>query len=539
MTGNVYSYLRFSSLKQAKGHSSERQREYAARWAKERGLHLDEALSLKDEGLSAYHQRHVKKGALGTFLAAIEQGKVPAGSVLVVEGLDRLSRAAPIIAQGQLSQIINAGITVVTASDNREYSQDSLKANPMELVYSLLVMIRAHEESETKSKRISASIMRQIKGFQAGTWKGRFGAGNDPKWLRWNGTEFELIPERANAMREAVRMFLQGQPGSRLMKHLEAAGVLRTSNYNASPIYEKLKNPALAGIKRLEVGGETYELANYYPAILTAEEWSDLQAAKAERGRRGSKGNIPPVITGLKLAVCGYCGSAMTGQNLYSKAPNAQWNMMSNGYRRILCAHKSYARSCPHPRSRSVVPIERALLNYCSDIINLRGLLSGDRATPLRAELAKHRQELGAIDGQLDRLLEAMLAAGQAQPPAAFTRKAQELEAEKSKKQAAINATEHQLSILARHDVDGIERQWRELSDGVLQLDFDKRLQARQLIADTFERIVIYNATLDPSTNSADELDVLLVAKGGGARMLRVNDAGEWVAGAEFAALPA
>lgn len=79
-------------------------------------MQLDAALSLRDEGPSAFHQRHIKQGALGVFLRAVEDGRIQSGSVLVVEGLDRLSRAEPIQAQAQLAQIINAGITVVTAS---------------------------------------------------------------------------------------------------------------------------------------------------------------------------------------------------------------------------------------------------------------------------------------------------------------------------------------------------------------------------------------------------------------------------------------
>lgn len=44
---------------------------------------------------------------------------MPAGSVLIVQGLDRLSRAEPRQAQAQLAQIVNAG---VTASNGREYN---------------------------------------------------------------------------------------------------------------------------------------------------------------------------------------------------------------------------------------------------------------------------------------------------------------------------------------------------------------------------------------------------------------------------------
>jgi DNA invertase Pin-like site-specific DNA recombinase len=103
-------------------------------------------------------------GALMAFWS--KKNDAPAkGPILVVEGLDRLSRAEPIQAQAQLESIVNAGITVVTASDSKEYSREKLKANPMDLVYSLLVMIRAHEESDTKSKRVSASIVKLCKGL--------------------------------------------------------------------------------------------------------------------------------------------------------------------------------------------------------------------------------------------------------------------------------------------------------------------------------------------------------------------------------------
>ncbi|HDV8353236.1 TPA: recombinase family protein, partial [Burkholderia vietnamiensis] len=209
--GKVYSYLRFSDPKQAAGSSAERQMEYASRWATEHDMQLDAALTLRDEGLSAFHQRHIKQGALGVFLRAVEDGRIQSGSVLVVEGLDRLSRAEPIQAQAQLAQIINAGITVVTASDGREYNRERLKAQPMDLVYSLLVMIRAHEESDTKSKRVKAAIRRQCEGWIAGTWRGIVRNGKDPHWVqqREDGA-FEPYPERAMAIRTMIDLFFAG-----------------------------------------------------------------------------------------------------------------------------------------------------------------------------------------------------------------------------------------------------------------------------------------------------------------------------------------
>ncbi|MDF5541053.1 recombinase family protein [Vibrio parahaemolyticus] len=107
----VYSYMRFSRPEQAKGTSIERQSNFAEQYALEHGLELDKSLTMMDKGLSAFHGVHKTKGAFGQFLAAVTAGKVPSGSVLVVESLDRLSREDPLIAQAALTDLILSGIS--------------------------------------------------------------------------------------------------------------------------------------------------------------------------------------------------------------------------------------------------------------------------------------------------------------------------------------------------------------------------------------------------------------------------------------------
>lgn len=535
MSPRVYSYLRFSDPKQATGSSVDRQTEYARRWAAERGLVLDETLSMRDEGLSAYHQRHVKSGALGAFLAAIDEGRISAGSVLVVEGLDRLSRAEPIQAQAQLAQIINAGITVVTASDGREYNRAGLKAQPMDLVYSLLVMIRAHEESDTKSKRVRAAIRRQCEGWLAGTYRGVIRNGKDPQWVRWTGSAFELVPERAEAMRLAVQMFRAGDGGTRVARALAERGLSVTDGGTiAANLYRMFRLPALVGTKVIEVDGQEYRLDGYYPALISADEYADLQALGARRFRRRGRGEIPGIITGLNVATCGYCGSAAVGQNLMGRKRKPDGSPQ-DGHRRLICCGTSHGDGCPIGGSVSVVPIERAVLTYCSDQINLTSLLSGDDLTqPLRSRLAAVRARIVELEQQIDRITTALLEAADA-APLAFARKARELETALGTEQAAAADAERELALLARRDVPAAAEAWTAIAEGALALDETSRLQARQLVADTFDRIVIYHRGTMPAEGDGKTIDLLLIPKGGRARALRVDrKTGAWRAGEEW-----
>lgn len=512
----VYSYLRFSDTRQADGHSAERQHAYAQRWAAERGLVLDESLSMRDEGLSAYHQRHVTRGALGLFLAAVDEGRVPPGSVLIVEGLDRLSRAEPIQAQAQMAQIINAGITVVTASDGKEYNRERLKVQPMDLVYSLLVMIRAHEESDTKSKRVKAAIRRQCEGWMAGTWRGAIRNGKDPAWVAWRGDGFALVHERAEAVRSAINMFTDGHGAKAILDRIRASGV--TFAANASHLYKLIRNRALVGERVLNVDGEEFVLRGYYPALMTEAEFSDLQRLVGERHRRKGKGEIPGVITGMGICRCGYCGSAMVAQNLMTRKRKDD-GRPHDGHRRLICVDTSHAQACPVNGSCSVVPVENAIMEWCADQMNLTALMGGgDASAGLRAELASALANVGEIERQIERVTEAMLASDAA--PLAFARKARELEQELAREQGLIERCERELAARARHQTPGMADVWAELVDGVKALDYDARLKARQLVADTFDRIDVYHSGMAPG--AAKGLDVVLHGRGGAVQVLRI-----------------
>ena len=112
----AYSYVRFSSPKQAEGDSLRRQTEAAAKWCKDHKARLDTTLTLHDLGTSAYtgkHRLNPDRNALAAFLKLVERDRVPRGSYLLVESLDRLTREHIRPALSLLLNLIEAGVRVV------------------------------------------------------------------------------------------------------------------------------------------------------------------------------------------------------------------------------------------------------------------------------------------------------------------------------------------------------------------------------------------------------------------------------------------
>ena len=528
MQPRVYSYIRFSDARQAAGASVARQAEFAARWAADHGMVLDTSLSMRDEGLSAYHQRHVRKGALGVFLRAVEDRLVPPGSVLLVESLDRLSRAEPLTALGQLTGIIDAGVAVVTASDGRTYTRDRLKADPMQLMHSLLVMIRAHEESETKSKRVRDAIRRQCRGWQAGTYRGLIRYGQAPGWLRVEAGRWALIPERAAAVRLAVDLALSGIGLGGIAQQLHAQG-LRTSDVEPTSghLARILCAPALIGRKTLKLDGDVFELEGYYPAVIDAETFATLQTALAGRARGPVRASgVPSVLTGSGVAVCGYCGAPLKAQTMESK--RRADGTLADSHRRLQCTRNNAGACCLVPGSCSAAPVERAVIRWCSDLLNLRSLQANGAGAAARAQHAQAVQRRDTLQAQLQRLADALLES--TDPPAAFLARGRELEAQLAAADADVTQAEGALHLASRASSAGADERWQAVAAGVDALDPTARLQARQLVVDTFARIAVHHSGIRPGEQPPGTLDVVLVAHSGVTRLLRVTRAGDLVA---------
>ena len=311
-------YIRWSSDAQTGRDSLRRQLEAAQRYADEHRLVIVETII--DEAISAFSGDHLTKGRLGTFIGRVRAGDLRLPHVLVVESLDRLKRQAPLDALAPFITLINAGVTLVTLTDRQEFTKQGMAEDGgLKLLGSLIVMLRAHEESATKSKRVRAAWERKRK--DAGLRKLTKVC---PAWLRLaeDRSQFLLIQDRADVVRLVFEETALGIGKASIAARLNARDVspFRGSDgWHPSYVQKLIASDAPIGIfqphimqdgRRVPAGPP---IEGYFPPIIERALLMRARAAVISRrhdgaGRKGFE--FRNILT--SIAKCARCGSRMT-----------------------------------------------------------------------------------------------------------------------------------------------------------------------------------------------------------------------------------
>lgn len=385
----VFSYIRFSTPEQAKGDSLRRQLKLARVWCEERNLVLDE--TLRDLGVSAYTGSNRTTGALGSFLNLVETGKVPSGSILLVESLDRLSRETVLVAANSLIALVCKGITVVTLTDNREFSSERLNNDWTPLMMSLATMHRAHEESHEKGKRVREAWGKKRDAARA---EGRPMTKRCPAWIEIENKKFKIVPDRAQVVQRIFRMAIDGFGLRTIIKVLNAEGepAFKGKNgWQTSSLRRLLMARTVLGEYQPHVGRhwnkkpEGDPIKNYYPAIIDEDTfWSAQTAIERRRGRGGPRGpQIAHLLQGI--AKCGECGAAAHILNKGAPPKGGLYFQCSKARRSAGCANTTLWR---------VEKIENRLLaalpyvDYQAVVHGTQNDEEADRIATLEAKLA-------------------------------------------------------------------------------------------------------------------------------------------------------
>lgn len=429
----AYSYRRFSSPEQGKGRSKDRQWEACQKYCLDHGLDLatGKDYTFLDEGKSAFKGEQLDEvnGQLARFLKLVDEGTIAAGSYLIVESLDRLGRDRVKDALMRFMTLLGKGINVVTLADSRVYREDYTE---MDLMLSILVMSRAHEESVTKAMRVGDAFRKK----QQNAREHNLPMGNAiPMWLAFDGKSYTAIAEAELVVIRIFDLCIAGYGKVATAKLLNAEGVLcfkaakalaadgkpvrvvdangvetfkmpfeayKDTTWGTSSVNKVLHNRAVLGEyqpfstqggaqKRRPIGEP---IKDYYPRLVSDSVFYQAQAAMD--GRRLSKTTNQSKNFNVwgGLAKCALCQSPMHLVNK-GKPPKGNTYLHCSSARKGLCSGKVVRLDNSEvvfrellARLDSVALVQDNALKISADLAEVTGRLSQQQALLIQYKAA-------------------------------------------------------------------------------------------------------------------------------------------------------
>lgn len=357
---HVYSYARVSSKKQIVKSGLERQEKLAKDWADKNGYTFTKAF--KDKGLSAHKGNHATFGELAEFIAQVNGGVIPKGSILAVESMDRLSRQEILPALAQFTNFLTAGVEIYTIIDDQYYTYESVNKNPMQLLISITLMSGAHKESHTKSVHIKEA--RNKKHAKAIVDKNTIITKQLPFWLdvkQQDNINVIGVNDYAKTVELIFDQALKGQGSINIARYLNDNNIKcypnRTKtkskhNWNAQKLTRILNNERVTGL--FISSNSNPNIANYFPAVINKSDFLKVQALIKQRTKtRAKSSKTHNVFSGLLK--CGCCDAGIQ----YAKMDSG--NFEKSG-RMLRCNRRQMGESCSL-KAIHYFPFEQTILS--------------------------------------------------------------------------------------------------------------------------------------------------------------------------------
>jgi hypothetical protein len=312
----AYSYIRFSSKKQEQGDSYRRQRALSKQWIEDNreklGVYEDTTgRTYEDLGVSGFDGANLdeESGALGAFIGECRDGNIEKGSYLILEQLDRFSRAEPLEAASLISKIVKRyGLKIVVLRPTRKIiTKESLK-DIHQLLIIILELAAAHSYSVTLSNRLKDDWKKRRDNTSADS---KLNTKNVPSWidLTINDKEeyhFDVNVKAAQAIDYIFKRILDGIPQRTICAELNKkfppiakktyGEKKNTGNYwTHSYVNRLIQDRRLIGEfqlykkndeKKMVPSGEP--IKNYFPIIIDEDTFYKAQSVKQNQKRFAS-----------------------------------------------------------------------------------------------------------------------------------------------------------------------------------------------------------------------------------------------------------
>ena len=478
----VYSYVRFSSKRQELGDSVRRQVAKGEAWLKRHPEHtLNTTLRLRDLGVSAFRGKNLdpSKGDLGKFIALAQEGKIEAGSILMLENLDRFSRQPTRKAYRVFCELVEAGVKVLTLDPEQLIDENNIDL--MEVVLPIIIKMQlAFEESQKKAGRIVASWeTRRRKAREDGTPMSR----HCPSWLVWN-SKTRTWTEKPGAKKALLYIFrrtCEGIGQKRLTAELQAKfPPFNGRRWNGSMVSDILTSRMVLGEMTPErIKGKTQPIPNYYPRMIPDDLFYRARAASvARRSAKGQSRHFVNLFVGLMKMTDGHPAHIQTAIRVSGTGRHLERRIVSAGHR------EGVAGACS--LSVDYGKVERYIMAV------LYELKPGD-LFPLKGKrgegIRERERELAGVEHRLADLEKAL--GNSNQPVPQLLAAISELQSRRDGIKGQIENLRQREATATANPVEQAQDIVATLANKPLPEQHDLRLKLRGLIADIVEGVEI------------------------------------------------
>jgi len=364
------------AIQSEEGHGIDRQQQGSEIWIQNHNQkRVEEGLPsysrgqvYEDRGRSGYTAANLKKGELGQLMNDIERGFIEKGDIIVIELIDRFSRAKPDFVRKQFEKILSAGVKIAITKWDIVFEEDMQGIEGVSARVLLEISIYlANQESSQKSARIRSSN-KTMKD------KGLKHIAKTPIWLArtYDRKGHEVIPQNAEIVQKIFELKLEhGWGALKIMNHLralEAKGklkgfvavdnkpslILARYTYNDegelvqgalnAPLAESTVNAIL---RNRNVIGSLNDLPNYYPPIVDEAVYYAVQKTFDTSTGGGGSGQFNNIFR--NIGVCGWsdelghkCGYSLAYERRTgTKPPKGMYLKCNNKRKRHRCKAKN------------------------------------------------------------------------------------------------------------------------------------------------------------------------------------------------------
>lgn len=497
---NAFCYHRFSSARQDRGTSLERQAERTAELCRKNGWEIVEVL--EDKGRSAWKGDHLRVGNLGKFKQRVDAGDIEPGTRLVIENLDRLSRQEVKFARRWIEDITDRGIVVAVCTPEMLLDADALAGDN---IVSILQYLLEAKRSTGESSRKSDMLLKAAERAREKAREGTVFSARAPAWLRGEkGGAFEVIEERAAVVRQIYEWSASGIGSQAIAKKLNdtvtpwTQGYKHAAKWKLGYVRDILTSPAVEGEYHVRAGpdrtptGEV--IVGYYPRIVEAALVESARTAMKARVGSGGANRVEASNLFAGRVRCGHCGDTMVR--------TVQRNRQGTRYEYLKCARfnaagapsntdtpEQRARKCTNSTQFRYDLFEQAALEQILHLaLDNSFFIKTDDISPLAGRLADLNKEVQRIQGQQSRLLTFVMENDDA---AEAKDMLDQLRPRLEKAKADRDQAESELDrAKGRVSPDEHLRRVLEVREAINSEDKDTREEARRRVRDAIQSLV-------------------------------------------------